>query len=40
MTLNDVKINDGSLQSDCHDVIDAVLLLADKLRVNAFLLQL
>ena len=42
MTLNDVKINHGSLQSGrrrCHGIIDAVPLLAEKMLVNVFLLQ-
>ena len=43
MTLNDIKINHGSLQSHWrrrrHDVIHAVRLLAQKLRVNVLLQQ-
>ena len=41
MTLNDVKINHGSLQSwlDVSNVIDAVPLLEEKQHVNVFLLQ-
>ena len=44
MTLNDVKINHGSLHNLTgrrrrHDVIDADPLLAETLRVNVFLLQ-
>ena len=41
MTLNDFKMNHGGLigRRRRHDVIDAVPLLAEKLRVNVVLLQ-
>ena len=39
MTLNDVKIFHGSLQSDWTSATSLMLLLAEKLRVNVFLLQ-